>query len=73
MAPQVVAHPGTRPTEGRATVDTTILRTTTEEVPIPTDETLHGCYEGFVYIGHEEDGEEVIEAVPCRRCKGEDL
>jgi hypothetical protein len=56
-------------------VDTTILRTTTEEVPTPTDETPHGCYEGFVYLGHliEEDGEEVevIEAIPCRRCKGD--
>jgi hypothetical protein len=52
-------------------VDTTILRTTTEEVPTPTDETPHGCYEGLVFIGHEEDGEEVIEAVPCRRCSFE--
>jgi hypothetical protein len=37
----------------------------------------HGCYEGFVYIGHiqyeDESGEEVevVEAVPCRRCNGE--
>jgi hypothetical protein len=33
------------------------------------------CYEGIVYLGRitlEEDGEEeeVIEAVPCRRCQG---
>jgi hypothetical protein len=34
----------------------------------------HGCYEGFVYIGHivedDESGEpiEVIERVPCGRC-----
>jgi hypothetical protein len=33
----------------------------------------HGCYEGFVFIGHlvvDEDGEptEKIERVPCRRC-----
>ncbi len=39
----------------------------------------HGCYEGFVYIGHiaeDEQGEpvEVIEWVPCRRCRpAEDL
>lgn len=36
----------------------------------------HGCYRGFVYIGHMvegEDGEEVevFEAVPCRRCEDE--
>jgi hypothetical protein len=36
----------------------------------------HACYGGVVYIGHlvEQDGEEVevFEAVPCRRCAGED-
>jgi hypothetical protein len=41
-----------------------------------TDETPHACSEGVVYIGHlvEEDGEEVerVEALPCRRCAGED-
>jgi hypothetical protein len=36
------------------------------------------CYEGVVYVGHfvEDPGTgeevEVIEAVPCRRCAGED-
>jgi hypothetical protein len=38
----------------------------------------HGCYEGFVYIGHiveDESGEPVeeIERVPCRRCNPENL
>jgi hypothetical protein len=47
------------------------IRTHSPEV-LP-DETPHGCYEGFVYIGHmaeDESGEmvEVIERVPCRRC-----
>jgi hypothetical protein len=37
----------------------------------------HACNDGVVYIGHlvvAEDGEEVevIEAVACRRCAGED-
>ena len=37
----------------------------------------HACYEGVIYIGHlvaDDDGNEVevIEAVPCRRCAGED-
>jgi hypothetical protein len=36
-------------------------------------ETPHGCYEGWVYLGFEgedENGEHVeeIERVPCRRC-----
>ena len=37
------------------------------------DETPHGCYKGFVYMGFEaedESGErvEVIERVSCHRC-----
>jgi hypothetical protein len=38
----------------------------------------HACYEGVVYVGHlvEDPGTgeavEVIEAVPCRRCAGDD-
>jgi hypothetical protein len=64
-------------------VDTNIVRKNRPEV-LP-DDTLkthysslermrpHGCYEGFVYIGHvveDENGEptEEIERVPCRRC-----
>jgi hypothetical protein len=31
--------------------------------------TPHGCYEGWVYLGYEEDGEEHVEAVPCRKCR----
>jgi hypothetical protein len=57
MAPQVLEHPGTRPTE-----------TESESV----EERPHGCYEGWVYLGFEgedESGEpvEVIERVPYRR------
>jgi hypothetical protein len=57
-------------------VDTNILRNTPEKVPAPTnDETPHGCYSGWVYLGFEgedESGEhvEVIERVPCCRCNG---
>ncbi len=84
MAPRELQLPGTRPTTTdrvkEATVDTTIIRTTTPEV-LP-DEAPHGCYEGWVYLGHiqyeDESGEmvEVIERVPCRRCSaasGKDL
>ena len=31
------------------------------------------CYGGYHYIGVEEDGSERLEAVPCRRCHGENL
>jgi hypothetical protein len=55
-----------------------IIRETPAEVPAPTDETPHGCYEGWVYMGFEgedEKGEhvEVMERVPCRHCKSEAL
>jgi hypothetical protein len=34
----------------------------------------HGCYEGWVYMGFEDEGEqgervELVELVPCRRCR----
>ncbi len=53
-------------------MDTNILRNTPEKVPAP-DETPHGCYSGFVFLGFEvedESGEpiEVVERVACRRC-----
>ncbi len=45
-----------------------IIRESTPTVP-PTDETPHGCYAGWVFLGYEdEDGQEHHEAVPCRRC-----
>jgi hypothetical protein len=83
MVPAVRQHPGTWPTTTdrvkEATVDTDRV---THRDP---DDTLdahysglerlrpHGCYEGFVYIGHiaeDENGEpeEVIERVSCSRC-----
>jgi hypothetical protein len=54
-------------------VDTQSIRTHSPEV-FAEEERPHGCYEGFVHIGHiqyeDEQGEpqEVIERVPCRRC-----
>jgi hypothetical protein len=56
-------------------VDTNILRKTAEEVPnLISEETPHGCYSGWVFLGFEgedEQGEpvEVIERVPCRSCQ----
>ncbi len=54
-----------------------IIREPHAEVPID-QETPHGCYEGWVYLGFEgedENGEhvEAIERVPCRRCKAKNL
>jgi hypothetical protein len=33
------------------------------------DETPHGCYDGWLFFGVEDDVEEKIECVPCRRCQ----
>jgi hypothetical protein len=73
MAPQVVAHPGTRPTER--------IRPVSERKSIvwgaasaEADPHPHCCWRGLVFLGYsvfdEEIGEEVeqIEIVPCRRC-----
>ena len=51
-------------------MDTNILRNAPEKVaPESLEETPHACMGGWVFLGFEdEDGDEVIEAVPCRRC-----
>jgi hypothetical protein len=60
-------------------VDTNILRNTPEEVPAAELVECFACYRGVVCLGHliedPETGEEVevIEAVPCRRCRLESL
>jgi hypothetical protein len=41
--------------------------------PALHEETPHGCFDGWVYLGFEGEGEngehvEEIERVPCRRC-----
>jgi hypothetical protein len=52
------------------------IRENGEKVAISTEETPHACYDGWVFLGFEgedENGEhiEVIERVPCRRCRPE--
>ncbi len=78
MAPRVRQHPGTRPTERTPTVDEIRISPASDAFYAAarrcpaTDETPHGCTlcmsSGFVFFGVEEDGEEKIERVPCRRC-----
>ena len=58
-------------------MDTTSIRTTTPEVPVEPGECF-ACYEGVVYLGRlieDESGEEVevIEALPCRQCAGDEI
>jgi hypothetical protein len=80
-APAVLEHPGTvahRP-HGyeRTTVDERILAQRTQHSPI--DQEQNGskerncfyCLSGWVFLGSiGHDGEEVYEAIRCRRCKG---
>ena len=78
MAPQVLEYPGTRPTATKeATVDKDILACSGHLVGVGEHE--HGkesrscfyCLEGWVFLGSlDHDGEEVVEAIRCRCCKG---
>ena len=78
MAPREVQLPGTRPTERMPTVDERILAQPAQHSP--TDQELEGseerrscfyCLSGWVFLGSlDHDGEEVYEAIRCRRCKG---
>ena len=77
MAPQVRPHPGTRPTERTLTVDKDILAQGAQHSPIDQEHegseelTCSYCLEGWVFLGSlGHDGEEIVEALRCRRCKG---
>jgi hypothetical protein len=66
MAPQVVTHLEARPTERGLTVDKASIDygDARREQDHP-----HACWDGYVYLGYtDEDGEEQIEKLPCRRC-----
>jgi hypothetical protein len=65
MAPQVVPHLGARPTERGLTVDEVSI----EYGEVREQDHPHACWDGYVYLGYTgEDGEELIERLPCRRC-----
>jgi hypothetical protein len=77
MAPAVREHPGTRPTERTPTVDERILAQRAQHSP--TDHEHKGreerncfyCLSGWVFLSSlDHDGEEIVEAIRCRRCKG---
>jgi hypothetical protein len=53
-----------------------IIREDPPRVPAITEETPHACYNGWVFLGYEAEDEygehvEVIERMPCRRCRPE--
>ena len=77
MAPRERPLPGTRPTERKPTVDERILAQRAH--PSPTDQEHEGseerncfyCLSGWVFLGSlDHDGEEVFDAIRCRKCGG---
>jgi hypothetical protein len=47
--------------------------TTAKTSEVQEQEHPHACWSGQVFIGHiDEDGEEVIEAIRCKRCQAEE-
>jgi hypothetical protein len=48
------------------------IRQSVEKVAIePPEETPHACMDGWVYLGVEDEDDDVVERVPCRRCRPE--
>ncbi len=79
MAPRVVTHPGTvaHSHQRRNAVDERILAQRAQHSP--TDQEHENseerkcfyCLSGWVFLGSlDHDGEEVYEAIHCRRCRG---
>jgi hypothetical protein len=80
MAPRVLAHPGTRPTESEVTVDERILAQRAQHSPTDKEHedreqrNCFYCLSGWVFLGSlGHDGEEVFDAIRCRRCDGTGL
>jgi hypothetical protein len=78
VAPRVLATPrDPAHRERMTTVDERILAQRAQHSPADQehegreDRSCFYCLEGWVFLGSlDHDGEEVIEAVRCRRCKG---
>jgi len=81
MAPQVVAHPGARPTNClEAPVDDTSVRagdpfdyaaSRRHDDTQDKERECFYCLSGWVFLGSiDHDGEEVFDAFRCRRCSG---
>jgi hypothetical protein len=77
MAPRERQLPGAWPTERKPAVDERILAQRAQHSPI--DQEHQGseerncfyCLSGWVFLGSlNHDGEEIVEAIRCRRCKG---
>jgi hypothetical protein len=64
-AAAVVTHPAAGPQKGRSTVDERSI----DYGEVREQDHPHACWDGYVYLGYtDDDGEEQIEKLPCRRC-----
>ena len=79
MAPQVVQHPGARPTErtkdcghNKGTPPRPRRRHRRGPLRLLMLERMCACLEGWVFVGYiDEDGEEREASYRCRRCASE--
>jgi hypothetical protein len=66
----VVTHPAAGPQKGRSPVDERSIDY--GEVRGGDQDHPHACMNGWIYLGFtDDDGEERIEKLPCRRCAEE--
>ena len=86
MAPRVLEHPGTRPTENNRAEEATVDKKSLAHPAHPStadDQEHEGgeeprrscfyCLEGWVFLGSlDHDGWEIVEAIRCRRCNATD-
>jgi hypothetical protein len=79
MAPRVREHPGTvaHSHQRRNAVDERILAQRAQASPTDQEHEAHEerncfyCLSGWVFLGSiGHDGEEIVEAIRCRRCDG---
>jgi hypothetical protein len=64
-AAAVVTHPAAGPQKGRSPVDERSI----DYGEVREQDHPHACWDGYVYLGYtDDDGEEQIEKLPCRRC-----
>ncbi len=79
MAPRVQPHPGTvaHSHQRRNAVDERILAQRAQHSPTDQEHKEHEerncfyCLSGWVFLGSiGHDGEEIVEAIRCRRCNG---
>jgi hypothetical protein len=72
MARRSANYPDRDPQERMVpTVDEARIPPASDVAQAKLDPHPHACVDGFVFLTYDVDGEEVTEAIPCRRCAEE--